>query len=426
MTMAKTPQAAAPETVQPVLDVEQDDQPVDLFALLGDNTSKGELVAQVTNTFTDASPDSFPPARRPDWMTDEEAGKVDVAVQVFIDRLKTNAHDLGFADQLAQLGKASGEAMLPHTALYERKVSVLMKQNQEGSPVSKTLLQVKQNMDLVNPAVIRKRKIPLKIMFMTLGFISRFPRGQEVLDQIYANRETVGSLITGLDKNLFTMAESLRQDQLEVRRIYTGLYNGQRLLERDIYLGHVLAGRMKDYVDTMPDGMEKDNVKSALAELIAQLTFLKDEELANQQFFTNARMMDTLTRGQIHNIKNLARLLKRSVLANLGLAVTAAELEESVKVTGALREAIGTTLVETAETIERSSTTLVAQRAQGGIDLEKLETATAAIERALAIHKQANDRIITDGGQNIARLERMTGRLREHNEGAHDSMLAQP
>lgn len=421
--MAKKPAVAVPETAQSTPTM-VDDQPVDLFALIGDGASKGELVTQVTNPLVGASPSSIPDVERPKWMTDEEAARIDTAVEAFIKRLKTNARDLGLADQMAKLGKASGEAMLPHTSLYERKVSSLMKQNQEGSPVTTTLLSVKQHMDMVNPAVIRKRKIPMKILFLTLGFISRFPKGQEVLDQIYANRETVSSLITGLDKNLFTMAESLRQDQIEIRQIYAGLIAGQDLLERDIYLGHVLAREIKVYVDTMEEGQEKDNVKEALAELISRLIYLKDEELANQQFFANARMMDKLTRGQIHNITNLSRLLKRSVLANLGLAVTAAELEESVKVTGSLREAIGTTLVDTAQTIERTSGTLIAQRAEGGIDIEKLTEATAAVERAIALHRKANDEIITKGGQSIARLEQMTSRLREHNEGGHESMLA--
>lgn len=423
-----TESAVAAEATQLPLAVADDDSSsVDLFAMLNDTgASKGELVPLGQNPLQGSTADSLPDAMRPEWMSDEEAEKLNVASDTFVTALKSNAHDIGLSDQMAKLGKASGEQMLPYTSLFERKVSVLMKQNQEGSPVSGTLLQVKQQMDLVNPAVIRSRTIPLKILFFSLGFIRRLPNGQEVLDQIYANRETVSSLITGLKKNLFVISENLRKDQVEIRKIYTGLYMGQRLLERDIYFGHVLAQKMKSFVESMPEGNDKENVKAALAELIARLIFLKDEELANQQFFANARMMDTLTRGQIHNIVNLSRLLERSVLASLGLAVTAAELAESVKITGALRDAIGTTLVDTAETIERTSETLIAQRAEGGIDIDKLTDATAAIERAIDLHRKANDRIISDGGQTLERLEQMTSRLRAHNDGGHASMLAEP
>lgn len=400
---------------------------VDLESLLVEARSPDETNTALVPLEAELSPDSstFPAPTRPDWMLDEQAEKLGQAADAFLDGIKADPGNMRLADQVNTLGKASGDAMLPHTSLFDRKMNALMVQNQQGNQANLTLVQIKQQMDLINPAVIRAQPLPKRALMGLLRIGSRFPTIQEILNRIYENKETVQSTITGLRSNLHNIAGSLERDREDLLRIYDGLLKGEELLERDIYVGHLIAHKLHTYLQSMPEGSEKENVKGVLATLTSRLIYLKREENANQQFFAGTQMMVQLIRGQIHNITNVARLLERSVMANLALAVSAAELEGSVKTTDMLNEAIDTTLGDTAGRIATTSEMLAEQRARGGANLDKLEKAADEIERAIKLQEQANEVIITKGGDTLRRLEGITTRIRKVTTSGHEGMLEQ-
>lgn len=360
---------------------------------------------------------------RPDWMTDEQATKIESDAITYLETIKANPSDIAMSDRLDNLGKAAKQKMLPNVAIFERKLGALMQSNKEGSKSAETLVELKTQLDLINPAVIRSQPILKRAIFGLIRLGRRLPTVGEVIKRIQENQETVKSTITGLRRQLFAIAQSLKSDRDDLIMVYRGLLEGEKLLERDIYAGHILAREMHAFVATMPEGTEKENVKEALADLISRVTYLKREENANEQFFAGTQVMVKLIRGQVRNIEDISGLLERSVMANLALAVSAVELETSVKVTDQLNEAIDTTLVDTSGRIKDTSKMLAEQRARGGANIEKLELAVTQIEQAIAAQREANDLIVNKGGETITRLDDLTKRVRETTRLGHSDVI---
>ncbi len=412
-------------TASQAAETQVSDKEPDIFEVLSEaqTSTTTDLVPSKPTLLATTS--TIPIPTRPKWMSEEDAEKIAHGAANFIETIRNTPEDITIGDRLENLGKASRQKMLPHVDLFKRKLSALMDSNKQGSPAATSLVELKQSLDLVNPAVIRSQPMYKRVLFGLLRVSRGLPKVGDVIKRIHENRETVESTITGLRRQLFAIAESLKGDRDDLVRVYRGLLEGEKLLERDIYAGHLLARELEAFVNTLPEGTGKENVKEALADLISRVNYLKREENANEQFFAGAQVMVKLIRGQVRNIEDVSGLLERSVMANLALAVSAVELETSVKTTDMLNEAIDSTLVDTAERIEGTSVTLAEQRSRGGANLAKLEKAITHIENAVQAQRKANDLIISRGGETFQRLDDLTKRVRETTEGGHAAIVGQ-
>jgi hypothetical protein len=270
---------------------------------------------------------------------------------------------------------------------------------------------LKQEIDSINPAIVRQQPISYKVALFLKR--TRLPAADEVLDIVYKRRETVQTTIDEMKQGLWKIADDLSENQNDLISIYEGLLSGQRLIERDIFFGQLLSIEVRAYLLTIKDdNISKENIEQFLAELTTQVLALQTEENANVQFFTGSQMISKLTRQQINNIRNLTRLLEKSVLANLGLRVAAAELSQSLRITDAMSQSIGQTIADTGEQLNAAGDTLVRARSSALVNIDELERGCNALNDLLDKQAEANRQVIVRGAETSNRLVEMTQRLR--------------
>jgi len=383
-----------------------------------EEAKKGDLVP-VVGLSPVTSDDKLMPVA-PKWMKQTQAAEAHHMADALIADVKASPADVRLLTRAQTIGREGERSMVQPLALYQKKVAVAFKANQEGNKTNQTILDVKRNIDLVNPAVIRAMPIAKR---WTLGIVKHLPNGEEVLKKIYENRETVESTINGLVESLRVDAEAKEADIEDIATIYSGLLTAQQLIERDVYVGQLVIQALKKHLTTMEAGPEKDNVSNFVADLTTAVIFRMNEENANLQFFAGAQNFAKLATAQIHLLRNMAPLLQRSVMAALGLNVANAELATSMKLTGDIAEAIGNTLASTARNQEEMVGHMIEMRSKGGISLDRLEEACSTLERVFEKQAQANQLIIEQGGTTMRRLADMSARLRSRVEGGHESMV---
>lgn len=376
-------------------------------------------VAEVAS-IDELSPTTGMQPNRPSWMKDDEEAKLRENLKEFVSIVKSNPTDVGLAMQVYQLGESGAKELMPHTALYEKKITDIMHTGGTESPVNKNLLQLKQTIDLVNPSVVEKQPIPYKVaLFFTKN---KLPGSQEVLNIISERRETIMSTITGLKEGLWEMKDTLLSDMNDLVAIYNGLLKGQRLIEKDVYFGQLLHGEIQAFLNGITDEISRQNIEQLLADLTSQIINLQTEENANMQFFAGAQAMAKLTRQQVQNISGLSRLLERTVLANLGLRAVAGELGRSLSITEQMKQTIGETLADTGKQINQYGDQLNNARSQAMINLSGLEKGCVELEEFFTKQAVANRQIIDVGIQTSRQLSGMTSRMRKRVEGGHDNI----
>lgn len=347
---------------------------------------------------------------QPAWMKADEQIELQNKVDLFMDAIKEDPTSIQLSNRVYDLGKEGARALMPHTNLFEKNMAEIMKDSQEGSPVNATLLKIKQEMDTINPAIIKEQ--PIAVRALVFFKKHRLPKADEILETIYTRRETVKSTIDGLEKGLWASRDKLMENLADLEGIYNGLLEGHRLIERDIYFGQLVHAKLSDFVNEVTEPIAKENLEQLLADITTQIINLQTEENANVQFFAGARAMVKLTRQQISNINGMTGLLKRTVLANLGLRAAATELQQSVAVTEAMKEAIGKTIADTGKQINQMGDTLTDARSKAMISLEGLEEGCRQLEEFFEKQANANREVIAKGGETSRRLAELTGKMK--------------
>ncbi len=353
---------------------------------------------------------------KPKWMSNEEENNAIMAADKFIEKVKKNPNDIMLAQEINTLGDDGSKVMMPQVELYEKKISTLMQENQEGSPKNATLLEFKKATDFINPSVIRQQPVTTKVAWIFKK--TKLPGSEKILSIIYQRRESVKSTLSGIKKTLWTISEGLKTNLVQLDAIYKGLLSGQQLIERDIFIGQLINRKLSAFVETLPDGIGKQNVEEVLATVTTVINSLQTEENINMQFFAGSQMVAKLTIQQLDNIKRMSNLLERSILASLGLAVVASELSASVKMTESLKEAIGNTLVDTAKNLNKTGEQITKARSSALVNIDKLEEACKQLEELFDKQSTANKEIISRGAATSNRLSSMTNKLRERVENS--------
>ena len=119
--------------------------------------------------------------------------------------------------------------------LMDRKMGDVLKDITVGSPVERSLVAIKVELDKVNPSVVKNQPIIYKFaLFLSR---TRLPMGDEILRIIAERRETVGSTINGLKEGLWAERDKVLEDATELMTIADGLKETQSGLQRAIYFG---------------------------------------------------------------------------------------------------------------------------------------------------------------------------------------------
>jgi len=331
----------------------------------------------------------------------------------FMTKLKNNPLDMTLSSDVYKIGNRSAEMALPKVNLYDELIASIMEENQKGPETEGTkdynLLQLKRELDLINPSVLAKTPIKQKVLIFFNK--SSIPGKEKIMDMIYSRKETVKSSIDGIKLALLENANGLDNQLADLMMVYKGLYESHKMLKMEIHISQKLFNEIKSYLDNITDPIAKENIQAVLADLTTQVNSLIVEENMNTQFFAGSQLTAKLVREQQNQIRILVRQMEKSVLANLGLRVVAKGLEQSVKTSKALGNAIATTIADTAKSNEKTADILQKARTEGYINLDKLQEGVDALERSFLKQAQANELIIKQGVTVANKVRETTERL---------------
>lgn len=363
-------------------------------------------------------------AQRPKGVTDEDHNNLLIYVDTFLQKVKDDPVDMTLSSDVYKLGQTSANMSIPQVKLYDTLIANIMKENQEGINLEgskeQNMLKLKQELDLINPAVLAKTPVKQKVFFFLTK--SGLPGADKIMDMIYERQETVKSTIDGIKIALLQNANDLDNQLADLMMVYKGLLKSHNTLKGEIYAGQLIYNGVADILETLDDSIAKQNVEAVLADLTTQINSLIVEENMNAQFFAGSQMTAKLVREQQNQIRILVRQMEKAVLANLALRVVAKGLEKSVNQSKALGDAIANTIADTAQANEKTAEKLHTARAEGYINLDKLQEGVASLERTFEREAQANKLIIKQGLTVARTIKSATNRL-EKRIDQNSSML---
>ncbi|MCK5617285.1 toxic anion resistance protein [Candidatus Pacearchaeota archaeon] len=308
----------------------------------------------------------------PKHLTAEMDQTVGEKANAFLEMVRTDPTNYKLGDVIFNLGNTAMDITNIQIDLYNQSMGDVLQDVTGESPIFRDILDLKTNLDLINPAALAKKNIPEKVGWLFKKTVHRLPKGDEILRIIAENKETVGSTIAGLRNVLREHGDQVVQDVVELGIICDALKEAQLPLQEDIYLGQLQWKMISEFLQTMPDGMEKENVGYLLADLAAATVSLQEVDNLNLQ----TRYGGALVIRNSQNVRRVIRstnILIGSVAAALAVRAAAAKQVQVQKMAKAIQTSVHDTMVDTSEKVGQAIVTGAEMNQQMMVNIDSLQ-----------------------------------------------------
>lgn len=346
---------------------------------------------------------------RPSALAEAEEAQLRAKAGAFLAHVREEPAAWRFGDSLTALGAEAMAAASNLTSLLDARIGTVLGEVTEGSPVAKTLLGIKLELDKINPAVLANQPVPYKwLVFFTRH---RLPGAQQVLEMVAAHRETVRTVIVGLQKGLWAEHDKIVEQAEDLKRLADNLAATQEQLQADVYLGQLMAeGLTREVAAAGPD--RREALSQLLADLSMKIVDLQTIDNLNLQSRTAAEQLIRNARLIGDNINRINGVLATSVINALAVRAAAVQQAQTLAMMNDIQRAIGETMVDTAQTLGKTSDQLARMSQSSVVDLKYLEQACAEYERMVESYAAIRDDTTRAAAETSRRLGELNTGLR--------------
>ena len=312
--------------------------------------------------------------------------------------------DRQLSRQLGALGAREQQSAAQEINLLKTRVGTLLNEvDGEGGEIPKALVELRHQMDEINPHVLSQ---PGKLGRL----LGRTPVIGKVLKKIAVKYESVQTQIDAIMAGLRAGKDRLLQDNAELEQLYQQVKQAQLGIQQSAYVGELLWQKLDDALLDCDPG-ERQKLQAMMHRVAMRVQDLRTMEQVNLQFFVSIDMT-------LQNNDTLGEQVDRTVmvtqnLLTVGLAIQAA-LAQQKKVAKAVKSVQETT----AAMLEANAAAIGGQTAEIGemqnnpvLALESVKNAHNTLLEALDKMDEIRQLGTEKARSGIAELNKMSAAL---------------
>lgn len=290
------------------------------------------------------------------------------------------------------------------SAMLKQPLTKLMKDSEDGGQVAKSLIDLKLQVEELDPAKLN----------LNAGFLSRvlgwIPGVGTPLKRYFSKYESADTSLMAIRNSLEAGREQLKRDNITLADDQQAMYSLSRKIEKTIELARLIDGKLQDKLDnevTTDDPRHKFISEELLFPLRQRIQDLQQQLIVNQQGYLTTEMI-------IRNNKELIRGVNRALSTTmnaLSVAVTLALALNNQKIVLDKVQAINRTteslIAGTAERLKTQGAEIQKQASSTQLDLEVLRKAFADVETALTDISSYRQKALPEMAKNIIEMDQM-------------------
>jgi len=321
--------------------------------------------------------------------------KVDLSDQAAHEQIKGAFESMG-----AELQKEAAR----RSAMLKQPLTQLMKHGDEGGEVAATLIDLKMQVEDLDPA-----RIDLESGWAT-RMLGHLPGIGSPLKRYFSRYETASVTIDAIMRSLKAGQEQLKRDNLTLADDQSAMRALTLKLERAIKLGQLIDKRLQDALDTeisADDQRHRFVAEELLFPLRQRIQDLQQQLLVNQQGFLTTELV-------IRNNKELVRGVNRATnvtVSALQVAVTLALALANQKIVLDKVQAISSTtdklIAGTAERLKTQGAEIHKQASGTHLNIDVLRQAFSDIRAALDDISRYRREALPKMAQNILEMDQL-------------------
>jgi uncharacterized protein YaaN involved in tellurite resistance len=316
-------------------------------------------------------------AIRPDFLDDNADSKLKEKANTIIEAILANPTDANVTVQVYSIGSEDMNANTENISLMETKISTVMKEIEIGSPVNKSLTQIKTELDLINPSVVAQTEtsLPTKALFGLLTrMVSRLPKGNEILLLINERKDTVSTTINGLKRHLWTERDKALFNATELSTISNQLFETQKDLQENVYMGQMIWARLNQAKESETDPAKQQALANLVNDLAIQVVDIQTVDTLNVQSRMSAETLINNSRKIQQGVARVTNVLLPAVATNLMVKAAAAQQAQLVGSMNDITRAAEQTILDTAKQTRTATVAMEKMQSEGLINPEILQS----------------------------------------------------
>jgi hypothetical protein len=357
---------------------------------------------------------------RPAHLDDAGDREIGQDARQFAESVISDPTNFELGDRIFDLGSSARNLIDTQVSLFDNAIGVVLKDiNAEGEGTFQgNMMQLKMHIDQINPSMVAKEEcISEKVGRIFKKTVKRLPKGEEILTIIYERRETTRSTILGLQNHLRKHGETVNLHAAELITICNTLKDCQPSLHEEIYWGQLAWRGLTQRLENVTDPMVRENITMLTADLATAV--VDNQQLDNMNLQT--RYGGGLT---IRNARHVGRVIRSTstllggVAGALAVRAAAAQQLETMKMADMMQDAIGQTMVDTAEQVGQAVVASAQQAVRMDKNIAFLQEACNKYEFAAQALTQVCANTIKVAGLSSNKLNEMNTLLRSRADAA--------
>ena len=291
------------------------------------------------------------------------------------------------------------------SAMLKQPLSKMMKDGEEGGAVARSLIDLKLQVEELDPA-----QIDFEAGWATrmLGYI---PGVGTPIKRYFSRFESASTTIDAVINSLEAGREQLKRDNITLSADQQAMRALTHKLDRTIQLAHLIDSQLQSQLDNtilQDDPRHKFLAEEVLFPLRQRIQDLQQQLLVNQQGYLTTEM---IVRNNKELVRGVNRALNTTVSA-LQVGATLAMALANQRIVLEKVEAINSTtenlIASTAERLKTQGTQIQKQASSSQIKVEVLKQAFADIKQALDDISNYRQKALPEMAANILEMDKLS------------------
>lgn len=316
---------------------------------------------------------------RPGFVDESKDAELKGQALEIIQAVMVNPADASVTVQVYGLGSEFMQDNTEKIGLMDAKIGDVLKEIEIGSPVNKSLTEIKTQLDLVNPAVVAQTEhnLPRKGIFSLVArMVSRLPVGnEEVLLIINKRKDTVATTIEGLKRHLWAERDKALMNATEMGVISNKLFETQRDLQETVYVGQMIWEGLNAALLNEADPVRSQVLRTLINDLALQVVDIQTVDALNVQSRMSAETLIANARKIQQGVSRVTNVLLPAVSINLMVKAAAAQQAALVGAMGNITRSAEQTILDTSKQTRTVAVSMERMQSEGMINPATLQAA---------------------------------------------------
>ena len=356
---------------------------------------------------------------RPKSMSEDEAESVRSQAIELVKQLEDagGVGQLELLDRITSVGTQAQRDAAGQLELLQARIGTFLNEGGTGAEIADGLRDLRLSLDRINPHKMTQPGLGDRIFGVLPFFKGRYNPVLRAVNKIALRYEPVSRQVTNIEASLREGQALLVRDNVELRKLYEDVEDHQPRIQRNGYLGELLAERISQLVDQTDDPIKRDRLQGALHDVVTRVQDMRTMEETHLQYFVSIEM-------SWQNNNRLRQAVERTLslatnVVTVGLAIQTALIRQKKvsEANGRTREFLGDLVAANAAAIRRHTDEIGDAYNSPVISMDKIAQAHDNLVEAL----DAASRLRRDGIQaarvNISKLTKLTADLEKRVAG---------